>query len=347
MNAVSTNTHTFNAVQGRQAGRNFYTAICTMKSVVKIFTFNGADIPAEHRAQRTLRKSRIPRIRDYMLENTKDYIFSSITVSVNGKITFNPLSRGENADIGTISISQDASVLINDGQHRMAAIKEAIQDNVELGTDEISVVFFEDISLKKSQQMFADLNRHAVKPTKSLDILYDNRNDFSAFIVEMIKHIKIFRNRTEIEKTSISNRSTKFFTLNGVAKATEHLLGKDKTLTDVKKRLIIDFWNEVSDNVPEWSLLIEERTSPAELRSDYVHGNTNMLESIAKAGRVLIERFPHGGWKEKLKGFGNVDWGRTNPEWEGSVIRDGKMQKTIRGMNKASEILLKHCDVRM
>ena len=187
---VGTNTHTFNAIRGRQASRNFYTAMCTLKSVAKIFTFNDVDIPAEHRAQRTLRKSRIPRIRDYILQNPDDYTFSSITVSVDGKITFNPISQGKNADIGTISISQNVAVLINDGQHRAAAIREAIQNDAHLGTDDISVVFFEDMGLQRSQQMFADLNKHAVKPTKSLGILYDRRNDFSAFVVEMTRHVK-------------------------------------------------------------------------------------------------------------------------------------------------------------
>ena len=66
---AGTNTHTFKAIRGKQAGRSFYTAMCTLKSIAKIFTFNDADIPAEHRAQRTLRKSRIPRIRDYILQN--------------------------------------------------------------------------------------------------------------------------------------------------------------------------------------------------------------------------------------------------------------------------------------
>ena len=339
---AGTNTHTFKAIRGRQAGRSFYTAMCTLKSIAKIFTFNDADIPAEHRAQRTLRKSRIPRIRDYILQNPDDYTFSSITVSVDGRITFNPVSQG--SGIGTISISQDAAILINDGQHRAAAIREAIQDDAGLGADEISVVFFEDTGLKKSQQMFADLNKHAVKPTKSLGILYDRRNDFSAFVVDMTRHVKAFHNRTEMEKTSISNRSTKFFTLNGVQEATRHLLGKNKNITDADKTLAIDFWNEVGKNISEWSLLVEKKVTPAELRRDYVHGNTNMLESIAIAGRVLVKKFPRS-WKQKLKGLQDVDWGRTNPEWDDNILIRGKMTKTIRGMNKAAKILAKHCGV--
>ena len=334
------NTHTFEAIRGRQAGSDFYIAMCTLKSVAKMFTFKDADIPAEQRAQRTLRKSRIPRIRDYILQNSEDYTFSSITVSVDGKITFKPTSAKK--DLGEISISQEAAILINDGQHRTAAIKEAIAENPELGKDKISVVFFEDLKLEKSQQMFADLNNHAVKPTKSLGILYDRRNDFATFVVDMIKNVKVFHNRIEMEKTSISNRSTKFFTLSGLELATKNLLGKDKNLRKEEKELVVSFWNTVAKNIPEWVLLMDKKVTPAELRGDFVHANTNMLESIALAGRHLIKNHPKE-WKRKLSGLQKIDWSRTNPEWDGKIIIRGKMTKTKAGMNKAAKILIKYC----
>lgn len=332
------NVHTFEAIRGSQAQSDFYIAMCTMKAVAKLFTFNDADIPAEQRAQRKLRKVRIPRIRDYILQNTNDYTFSSITVSVDGNIEFEPSS----GNLGTISISQDAAILINDGQHRVAAIKEAIEDNPGLGKDQISVVFFEDLKLAKSQQMFADLNKHAVKPTKSLGILYDRRNDFATFVVAMSKKVKIFHNRIEMEKTSISNRSTKFSTLSGLELATKHIFGKHKNLKDSEKEIIIDFWNTVSMNIPEWTLLMSNKVTPSELRKDFVHANTNMLEAIAIAGNQLIKKYPKE-WKKKLRGFQNIDWSRTNPEWDGKVIIRGKMTKTKAGMNAAAKILIKHC----
>jgi len=338
---MAINTHTFEAIRGKQAGSDFYIVMCTMKSVAKLFTFYDAEISAEQRAQRTLRKVRIPRIRDYVLENIDDYIFSSITVSVDGKITFKPISK-ENNNLGIISISQDAAILINDGQHRVAAIKEALEHNTELGKDKISVVFFEDRGLKKSQQMFADLNKHAIKPTKSLGILYDRRNDFATFVVEMTRKIKVFHNKIEIEKTTISNRSTKFFTLNGLELATKNLLGKNKNIKETEKELAITFWNTVTKNIPEWTLLVEKRVTPAELRKDHVHANTNMLEAIAIAGNKLIQNYPNK-WKEKLEGLQGIDWSRSNPEWDGKIIIRGKMTKTKAGMNSAAQIILKHC----
>lgn len=336
------NTHDFEAIRGQQAGSDFYIAMCTLKSVSKLFTFKDADIPAEQRAQRTLRKSRIPRIRDYILQNNDDYTFSSLTVSVDGNITFTPVSS-KNKNLGKISISQDAAILINDGQHRVAAIKEAIHENSSLGKDQISVVFFEDLKLAKSQQMFADLNKHAVKPTKSLGILYDRRNDFATFVVDMTQKVQVFHNRIDMENTSISNRSTKFFTLNAIELATKCLLGKNKNLKESEKEIAINFWNIVAKNIHEWTFLMKKKTTPAELRADYVHANTNMLESIAIAGNKLIKNYPKN-WHRKLVGLNNIDWSRNNPEWDGKIIIRGKMTKTKAGMIRAADIIVGHCE---
>lgn len=336
------NVRRYAAIRGRQAGNNFYIAMCTLKEVSRDFTYEDADIPAEQRAQRTLRKSRIPRICNYILQNQDDYIFSSITVSVDRRIAFDPISNNME-NIGSISMSNDASILINDGQHRAHAIKQAVTENPELGQDQISVVFFEDLNLEKSQQMFADLNKHAVKPTKSLGILYDHRNSFATFVVGMIKSINVFHNRIEMEKTSISNRSTKFFTLNGLELATKNLVGKASNLNEDEKKTVIDFWNTVSKNIPEWALLTNKKVTPAELRKDFVHANTNMLEAIAIAGNFLIDKYPRK-WKQKLAGLQKIDWSRTNPEWDGKIIIRGKMTKTKAGMNNAAKILIERCE---
>ncbi len=336
------NIHTFEAVRGIQARREFYVAMCTMKSVAKMFTFYDPDIPAGSRAQRILRKSRIPRIRDYIIDNPSTYIFSSLTVSVGGKITFNPIFNNKNKNLGTISMSQDSPILINDGQHRVAAINAAINEMPEIRSEMISVVFFEDKGLKKSQQMFSDLNKNAVKPTKSLGILYDSRNKFSKFIVDLINDVRIFKNLTELEKTTISNRSKSLFTLNGISESTKMLFGKSKGLTKQEELLAMDYWNEISKNIPEWNLLINKKITPAEMRKDYVHANTNMLQAFGVVGKTLLSEFPTT-WKKKLVNLNDLDWNRTNPIWEKKVVLNGRMIKTKFGINLAANVILKAC----
>src|SRR5690606_11451947 len=125
-------------------------------------------------------------------------------------------TEGSNHYIGTLKIPMSARFVINDGQHRRAAIEEALHQSPELGDETISVVFFIDVGLKTSQQMFSDLNRHAIRPTPSLGLLYDHRDEDAQVAKEVVKNTPIFAELTEMERSSISNRSVKLFTLSGI-----------------------------------------------------------------------------------------------------------------------------------
>lgn len=338
-------TISFDAVRGIQAGREFYNVMCSFATIYHHFKFNDdPQIPPTLKAQRKLRESRIPEIANYILNNPKDYIFSSITVSVGGKVRFNPApGQGENGKLGKVIIPIDVPILINDGQHRCAAIKYAYEQDPSLSNEKVSVVVFEDKGLKRSQQMFSDLNKHAVKPTKSLGILYDHRDTFARFIVNLVNDVDVFHGRTELEKTNISNRSTKFFTLNGIADATKYLLKlKTKSIAPEKQKLAVDYWDRVSKNIPEWNLLIQKKVTPHELRQSYVHAHTNILNALGMVGHVLVTEYPDT-WKDKLKGLQKVEWEKSSPIWEGKIMNEGRMTKTRLGIKQAANEILNHC----
>jgi len=123
---VGSETYGFDAIRGIQAQREFYVAMCPLKIIPKLFIFNDFDIPPELRAQRILRDSRIPILKNYILNNPEDYTFSSLTASVDGIMKFTPAaSLGENGKLGRLYISMDSRLLINDGQHRRNRIKKS------------------------------------------------------------------------------------------------------------------------------------------------------------------------------------------------------------------------------
>ena len=139
---MSLNVHKFAAIKGRQSGDDFYTVVCEMATIPRLFLFNEATIPTELRAQRHINKSRIPEIAKYIVDNPKNYIFSALTASIDGKINFKPLKiNGRDSEVGELEISGDARLMINDGQHRRAAIEKALQDNPSLSNETIAVVF--------------------------------------------------------------------------------------------------------------------------------------------------------------------------------------------------------------
>ena len=337
----------FDAMRGIQAGREFYVAMCPLKVIPKLFVFADLDLPPELRAQRKLRKSRIPALKNYILNNPNDYIFSSLTASVDGNMKFIQTSSTLGDKIGRLYISMESRLLINDGQHRRQAIEEALNENPDLGHDMISVVFFEDKGLKRSQQMFSDLNKNSVKPTKSLNILYDHRDEFAKFIVTISHELEIFSGRVELEKTAISNRSTKFFTLNGIADATRKFLGIKGTKISIEQQnMAKEFWNEITKNIPEWQLLVQKRVTASELRQEYAHSHTNLLNSLGIVGNVLVNDHP-SDWKQKLTSLRDINWSRTNPDWEGQLMLNGRMLKSKLGIELAANTILKKCGVSL
>jgi len=348
--SVGSETYGFDAIRGVQAGHEFYVVMCPLKIIPKLFIFNDYDIPPELRAQRILRESRIPAIKNYILNNPNDYIFSSLTASVDGTMKFTPAaSLGQDGKLGRLYVAMDSRLLINDGQHRRKAIEEALKERPDLGHEMISVVFFQDTGLKRSQQMFSDLNKNAVKPTKSLNILYDHRDEFSKFIVSLVNIVEIFEGRVELEKTSISNRSTKVFTLSGISDASLRFLGKPRTgakISDEEKSMVKEFWEEVSNSMPEWQLLLENKIAPSELRKGFVNTNTNLLNALGIAGNVILEQHPDN-WKEKIRGLKNIDWSRSNPEWEGRLMLNGQMTKLAKGIELAANTILQKCGITL
>ena len=325
----ATFNHTFPAVRGSQAGRPCYIAMCPMRIIPKLFLFAEESVPAELRAQRVLNHLRVPEIASYLTDNPTDYTLSSLTVSVDLMVSFEPMSdTGVGQNIGVLSVPMDAKILINDGQHRRAAIEEAIKANPELGYDNISVLFFIDEGLERSQQMFADLNKHAVRPSDSISTLYDLRDSISGLARHVQKHVHLFNRMTEMEKSSISNRSTKLVTLSSIKNASKSLLRKNNKdqISAEEKNLTVAFWEEVVANMTDWQMALKKEVAPAELRNDYIHAHGVMLQAMGQIGADLLAQYGND-WKIILQGLKTIDWSRSNPAWEGRAMMQGRISK--------------------
>ena len=321
--------HSFPAVRGVQAGRPCYIAMCPMRLIPKIFVFDEEEVPAELRSQRILNKARVPEIASYLIENTLNYTISSLTASVNGQVAFDPMSdTGIGQNMGVLAIPMDAQILINDGQHRRAAIEHAIAENPELGYDHVSVLFFIDEGLQRSQQMFADLNKHAVRPSSSISTLYDHRDQQSELARYLVKKVDIFSRLTEFEKSSISNRSTKLFTISSIKNASIALLrkGSRDPVSPEEMELAADYWQSITQSMPDWVAARKREVSTAELRQSYVHAHGVALQAIGHVGADLLTHQPKD-WKTTIRKLKDIDWSRANQDWEGRAMVHGRMSK--------------------
>lgn len=309
----------FPAIRGRMGRREFFVATVKLSLIPKMFRFRDwAELPAEQRAQRVLQKNRIPEIAQYILDNEDGYLFSSITASFNCNPVFTPVA--EHTDIGTLEIPFEADLVINDGQHRRAAIEEALRENPRLGDDTISVVLFPWEDLDRVQQMFSDLNRTARTTSKSLNILYNHRDLLSQITLTLIEQIDVFRGYVDKDRISLPLRSPKLFTLGSLYDGTAALLGAVSAADhDEKLATAIEFWNAVVANMKVWREVTTGDLKPVEVRQEYICSHAVVLWGIGSMGQTLLSTHAND-WKEELCKLRHINWRRTNREWQGIAM---------------------------
>lgn len=316
-------TYKFSAVKGVQANREYYIAMVPMKLLMKLFPVDDSEmVQPEYRAQRKINEARIPEIKKYILENRNTYVFSALSASIDGKFDF--ITNDTNKDIGVLEVNMDSIFLINDGQHRKAAIEAAILEDASIGNESISIVFFKDDGLQRSQQMFSDLNKHAVKTSNSLSTLYNSRDSLAVATRKIIDNNTFFLKYTDKEKDNLGKNSSNLFTLTNIYKSNQRIL-RTKICDENDEVFLQEFWSNITDNITEWSELMNRQLTKKDLRENYIITLGVVILAFGKLGAYLYDN-PLINFN-CLKALQNIDWLRSNKEnWQSRTIRpDGKI----------------------
>jgi DNA sulfur modification protein DndB len=312
------------AIRGKMGSRTYYSCLMPLEAVLNMFRFDPeerqwTDLSPEQREQRALNKSRVPALTAYIVENEDDYLFASITASYKSEPVFVPSPQPDGADnIGTLKLKLGDELTINDGQHRCAGIVEAVKKNPQLGSHTISVLLFPWESIARVQQMFTDLNRHVVKTSKSLDVLFDKRDPVSIATMFALDKVPVFKELTEKVDASLKAKSTKIFTLAALYDANSDLL-KEQDDDDVEGNTLrlVDYWTSVAAHMPDWDKVLKGRKMATELRAESISAHSTVLRALGGLGSDLMKS---EDWKEKVRGLKSIDWSKTNPDWQDVCI---------------------------
>lgn len=306
----------FPAIRGIQANREYYAAMVPLRMIPIIFPADDGDyVQPEYRAQRRLNETRVPIISKYILDNRDNYVFSALAASIDGKCTF--VNEKNNECCGELQIDGDAKFLINDGQHRKAAILEALRVDPSLAQESITVVFFHDDGLEKSQQIFTDLNKNAVRTSNSISELYDSRDPLAVITRSVIKDVDFLNDYTDKEKDILGKYSSKLFTLNTFYTANKNALARCK-MTDSCQPFLVSYWECVVQNMQQWQELRNNQISKKDLREKYIAVQAIVIQALGRlANYYIIEDRP---FEDDLKKLTRVDWGRNAKCWKGRAI---------------------------
>jgi DNA sulfur modification protein DndB len=334
---------TLPAVRDVQAGREYYLSAIPLRHVPQIM--GAASDPTRDSGQAT-NKKRVRELVRYILGNPAKYTLPPLVACIDGRMEFHPASE-PGVNVGTVRIGMEARISVNDGGDSIAAIAAVVAANPKLGDDTTSFVLIPDAGLKRSKQVFADLARNSVRNSSSLTVLYDQRSEAARLAKAVMRAVPFFTELTETKKSSISNRSTKLFTLSAIHSALQTLLaGLDDDLKE-KSKLAAEFWTEVGSRIPAWQLAKEHKVATADLRRDFIHAHGLALAAIARAGNQLLGDFRRN-WKAKLKKLSTLDWSRANTaQWEGRAMNAGRLSKRNVNVVLTGNLIKRHLGLEL
>lgn len=346
-------SYSFPAVRGIQAGREYYVAQVPYAIVAKLFVFDDEAVPPECRAQRVLNERRAEAIGDYIADNAAHYVLPALTVSVSAEMSF---EAAAGTQVGTLNIPMNATILINDGQHRRRGIELALKKNPSLSKETIAVSIYLDQGLKHSQQMFADINAKQTKPSSAINALYDQRSKLNVWVIGVLAKMPDVNRRIDYENNTVGPKSTKlwslvnmkkFFTIfTGVSDSNIEAMPQERL--DQLSQAVVAYFAGLRMHVPDWASMLDGKIAPSDVREQMVIGHTVWLHALGMVGSQLLRHMSSkdigvDAYFAKAKPMTRMaifDPAKASLMWKDRCVVLGKMQMTTDGVKSTASKMM-------
>lgn len=204
------------AIRARMGDWNYYIVRMTMREIaneVNLATDEWEDPTLGVAIQRELQESRVKGGLVNYLAHRDDRFFSSLVVAaIGGNPGFDlatppdwSKSKALRDSVGLLYFDDNPKYYALDGQHRLQAIKELLEDPksapAEFGSEQVSVIVVpreeqhknEDIWLQRYRRLFSSLNRYAKPTDKDTNIIMDEDDVFAIVTRRLISDHRQFR----------------------------------------------------------------------------------------------------------------------------------------------------------
>lgn len=326
-------SYKFGAILGAQGGNPFYQATVPFRVLASMLKLDD-DADVTQRSQRLIDKSRAKKVTKY-LEKNKDgfYVLPPLVGYIEGEFEFEQVQLDGFFNVGRMHVSVDARIKLFDGQHRAWGIREALQIEPLLSTENISIMFFSELSLSQRQQAFHDINFTQKTPSASICIAYNSRNDLDRRVIDTFSQSNL-RAFIEYEKNTASAKSENLYSLKNLKDYAIQFFAGDKEAANPDFEEFTNAFFETV-NLPAHITLLEMENKAlikhgfnaiGQLKSQSVLPHAVTVKSIGMLGKALIEQRPED-WREALAPLAKrAFWSRSAPGWLGRCVSlDGKM----------------------
>ena len=197
------------AIKSRMGDWDYYIVRMTMREVareVQLASDLWEDKTLSDAIQRVLDESRVKQQIVNFLSRRSDRFFSSLVVAaIGGNPTWTPHQSRFRDTFGELSFETDPRYFALDGQHRLKAIKELMEDPAGappgFADEQLSVIVVvredqdmdDDLWLQRYRRLFSSLNRYAKPTDADTNIIMDEDDVFAIVTRQLITDHEFFR----------------------------------------------------------------------------------------------------------------------------------------------------------
>lgn len=335
-------------------------------------------------AQRDLTKTRVMNdMVPYLMKPDNNPFFSALTlimVPMDGE----NLAEGvdykfeapEGHEIGELRVEGQVLLFLADGQHRQAALAEALTRNRNLAKQEVPVILLPFTSVKRARQLFSDLNLNAKVVSKTLGLSYESRNPVVLIAKRVMDDVALFDEGRRVNQkgNSLSAKSPAVISMNTLVEVTSNILSAlldtpvkslrghpdliaienlepDNDLVIAAAQPVVEAWEVIIDAFPRWQDVIDGEVTAGILRDGVKDEEDNVIEEgyVATFGlgwqalglvAAAVIRIEGDDWSEQLeRAIGSVDW-QKGKQWNGIAMVGGRVNNTAPGIRNTAGYVL-------
>lgn len=374
------------AIKGRIGNTEYYETTMRVRDLVQAVRRpseldDWANFSIEERMQRELDDKRVrEQIVPYLTRN-EDRFFGSIIVLVyNGDVLFETIAdlkisvpgayKANAHRIGFVTID-GGSLIVLDGQHRLAALKsvyEPKQDGLNYGPyvkeipdDEVCVIFLKHENPVKTRRIFNTVNRYAKQTSRGDNIITSEDDGYAIVARRLLRDDEALGNRVVNGKpfevvnwrsNTLTTRSKQLTTISAVYESAQLILSNsfyepqtrpdDAKLDEGTDRVGV-VWKAVLEGLkPYQEALANPEGIPAMRDENAAHALLFKPAAQIALLRGLLNATTNDRMTlaEAVNRANAIDWRMQAPMWEGIIMKpSGAIDAGSEARNRAGSLI--------
>lgn len=365
------------ALQAKMGDWTYYLTAMTMKELAETVHYAHELYPANamwEMIQRSL-TNRKQGIAEYLLKQPQRFFGTIIIAATNGAPKFSNVKvvdptweYAKIGGLGLLTFDGTQNYFALDGQHRLSAIKEAIQENPELEQEQVSIIIVQhkhtDAGKSRTRRLFTTLNRYA-KAISKQDVVAMDEDDAAAILTRRLvfEEYPLFKSQRLASSNSkaISPTNTVAFTnaitvydvneaiLRGCGWAMTKKFKQSRPTAEVLEKMygqLFAFWDGLRTHIKPVAEILRapKQQIPEKYRSR--EGGHLLFRPI---GLTALARCYELGISQKVapgvlwRRLGKVDFDLNSEPWKGVLWHAGERKiMYAKGLETLASQLLAH-----